>query len=83
MNPNPICEQECRFQMGMSTTTLMYYAPIYDKHGNNLNPDGNITTTQIHCRVCGKSWVGSTKLGATTYVEIPKGNQDADKTIPI
>ena len=71
MNPNPACEQDCRFQMGMSSTTCAYYAPVYDKHGNNLNPDGNTTTTQIHCKVCGKSWIGSTKLGSTTYIEIP------------
>lgn len=72
MNPNPNCELDCRFQIGMSSTTLAYFAPIYDKHGNNVNPDRNTTTTQIHCNVCGKSWIGSTRLDSTTYTEIPK-----------
>jgi hypothetical protein len=72
MNPNPACEQDCRFHIGMSATTCAYYAPVYDKNGKNLNPDGNTTTTQIHCSVCNKSWVGTTRFGATTYIEIPK-----------
>jgi hypothetical protein len=59
------CDKECRFDVGMSTTTLAYYAPVYDKNGVNLNQDGNTSTTHYHCRVCGKSWMTQTKLGKT------------------
>ena len=40
-HPNPDCDRHCKFVYGYSVTTSMYYNPVYDKHGNNLNPDGN------------------------------------------
>jgi hypothetical protein len=73
MNPNPNCELDCRFQRNASMTTDMYYQPVYDKHGNNLNPDGNTTSTTIHCSVCGKNWSASTRYGETTYKENENG----------
>lgn len=70
-NPNPDCKEDCRFtQCGPATTTAMYFAPVYDKHGNNLNPDGNITTQQIRCTVCGKTWQSATQHGKTRYTEL-------------
>lgn len=75
--PDPSCTNECRFTLGVSITTAMYYPPVYDKHGNNLNPDMNTTTCDVSCSVCGRSWVSSTVLGKTDYREIKK-----DCTIP-
>lgn len=69
-NPNPNCEEECRFHYGMSMTTAMYYEPVYDKHGNNLNPDGNITSGDVSCSVCGKKWYYSTRYGITDFKEM-------------
>ena len=69
-NPNPSCEKECIFRGSMSTTTAMYYEPIYDKNGKNLNPDGNITTTKVSCAVCHRQWVSSTQYGETKYTEL-------------
>ena len=69
-NPNPGCEKECVFRGAMSTTTAMYFEPMYDKNGNNLNPDGNITTTNVSCAVCNRQWVSSTRYGETTHTEI-------------
>ena len=70
-NPNPDCKEDCCFaECGSATTTAAYYAPVYDKHGNNLNPDGNITTRNITCGVCGKMWTSSTQYGQTQYTEI-------------
>ena len=69
-NPNPSCEKECIFRGSMSTTTAMYYEPIYDKNGNNLNPDGNITTTKVSCALCHRQWVSSTQYGETKYTEL-------------
>lgn len=70
MNPNPNCEGECRFQFGMGMTTCMYYPPVYDKHGNNTNPDGNITSGLVSCNVCDKQWGYSTRHGETTFSEV-------------
>lgn len=68
-NPNPGCEGECRFQYGPSMTTAMYFPPTYDKHGNNLNPDGNITSAEVVCYTCGKKWFSRTKYGKTEFTE--------------
>ena len=53
------CPKGCRpvrLTPGMSTTTAMYFPPIYDEHGRNINPDRNTTTTEWHCGVCGHAW---------------------------
>lgn len=73
------CDKNCRFhQLGASTMTAMYFAPVYDKDGNNLNPDGNIRTTSYHCVECGKSWRVSDQKGQSTITllteEISKPN---------
>ena len=58
------CDKNCKFQQsGPSTMTAMYFAPVYDKEGNNLNPDGNTMTSSYHCTECGKSWRVSERLG--------------------
>lgn len=70
MNPNPNCENECRFRVVGSVTTCVYYEPVYDKHGNNLNPDGNSTFGQIHCHVCSRKWEYCTRRGKTEFSEV-------------
>lgn len=70
MNPNPTCEKDCRFYYGVSMTTAMYYTPVFDKHGNNLNPDGNTTTSEVSCSVCGRKWVSKSQFGNTAFNEI-------------
>lgn len=70
MNPNPTCQNECRFHFGVSMTTAAYYPPVYDKHGNNINPDRNVTSGSVTCGVCNKEWMYSTQLGETTFKEI-------------
>ena len=70
-SPNPTCQNDCRFStQGFSTTTAMYFDPIYDKKGNNLNPDGNITSGTIACSICNRQWVAKTQYGETLYKEI-------------
>lgn len=56
---------KCRIQKSFSTTTMVYYPPIYDGHGNNLNPDRNTTTTEMKCWACGKEWVERSGGGKT------------------
>lgn len=70
MNPNPTCENDCRFHYGMSMTTAMYFPPVYDKHGNNLNPDGNYTSSTVKCATCSKEWTSSTQHGKTDFKEV-------------
>lgn len=74
-NPNPTCQNEnCRFHYGMSMTTSMYFPPVFDKNGNNINPDGNITSGSVSCSVCAKAWTYSTQFDKTTYQEIDNAN---------
>lgn len=71
---NPECEREdCRFQQtSPGMTTCMYYPPIYDKYGNNTNPDMNITTYNIKCSVCEKEFHAREQAGNTTYTSVEK-----------
>lgn len=70
MNPNPGCEGECRFHVRGGVTTCMYFPPVYDKHGNNTNPDGNITSGDVGCSVCNRRWGYATQYGKTTFNEV-------------
>ena len=60
------CDDDCRFDMGHSTRTLIGYKPLYDKEGVNLNPDRNITTTKVYCTVCKKMYIVKEQLGEYT-----------------
>lgn len=66
-NPDPTCEKDCRFSYGPTVTTAMYYPPVFDKHSNNLNPDGNTSFNEVSCYACKKSWYATTKYGETTF----------------
>lgn len=46
---------ESYYMENYSTTTAMYYPPIY-KDGVNINPDRNKTTTHCTCMNCGKEF---------------------------
>lgn len=48
----PHCNQS-HYRMGITTTTLVYYPPIY-KDGININPDKNEYRTRCECLHCGK-----------------------------
>lgn len=70
LNPDPTCKKDCRFSYGMSMTTLLYYHPIFDKHGNNVNPDGNTTSGEVSCSVCERKWSYSTRFNQTDFKEM-------------
>ena len=59
---------KCRFREGVSTTTLMYFEPIYDRQGNNLNPDRNWSENTITCSACNRSWLVRSN-GAETKIK--------------
>lgn len=72
-NPNPQCpKDDCLFiQDGPSFTTAMYCNPVYDKHGNMVSKDYNISTCDVKCLKCEKRWISRTQAGETTYEEVP------------
>ena len=72
-NPNPDCEQDCRFAFGPTTITDMYFPPIYDKNGNNTNPDCNTASGTVSCYTCNKIWSYTRQYGEpTAYTEVVK-----------
>lgn len=50
----PYCG-ESYYMENYSTTTAMYYPPIW-KNGVNVNPDRNATTTYCTCMNCGNNF---------------------------
>ena len=74
LNPNRACDRkDCKFVYGATITTAMYFTPVYDKEGNNINPDGNITTGEVKCLTCNRAWTSSTQYDKTTFTEIENG----------
>lgn len=73
-NPDPSCNKECRFSCSPSLTTAMYYHPIYDKNGVNVNPDMNISSREVSCLVCHRSWYETSRNGETTFKLIERNS---------
>ena len=48
----PKCNSIGPLNQGASMTTTVYYPPVWE-NGVNINPDGNITTTEFICEKCG------------------------------
>ena len=48
----PKCNSIGPLNQGASMTTSVYYPPVWE-NGVNINPDGNITTTEFICEKCG------------------------------
>lgn len=69
--PNEECEREdCIFVVKTEMTTCMYFQPIYDKNGNNINPDGNTTSGEMVCSTCNKKWFYKKQYGKYSYEQI-------------
>ena len=63
------CDKTCAIQFNYGMTTAMYFPPIYNKFGVNINPDGNKTTGWCMCTTCTKQWNYTTQYGNTTFEE--------------
>lgn len=48
------CENDCKFIVRGSSTTLMSWSYVYDKFGNRSGSDPNILTKEYQCIVCKK-----------------------------
>jgi hypothetical protein len=69
--PNPNCPRnDCRYIVGVEMTTAMYYQPVYNKHGQNVNPDGNVTSGEMTCSACQNKWKYKTQYGKTNYQKV-------------
>lgn len=58
---------DCEVIESGNLSTMVHYPPIFDKQGNNTNPDRNITTVVKRCKSCGKTWNESYENGTRTY----------------
>lgn len=47
---------ECQFVHSTVSSTLMYFQPIFNRKGQNINPDRNTKSYDISCQKCGKIW---------------------------
>ena len=66
-NPNPTCENECRFVFDPERVKIQaVFPPEYDKHGNNLNPDVGPVQGTVKCYTCNKTWSYTRKYGEPT-----------------
>lgn len=70
MIPDPSCTGLCRYKLDRSVTTAMFYTPIYDKTGTNVNHDKNTTLSTITCVTCARSWLTKQQGSTTTCQEI-------------
>lgn len=62
--------EDCRISMdSCGWTTLIGWAPVYDKSGKQLNHDPNKTNTGARCSACCKSWAVTTQAGETPKIK--------------
>ena len=52
------CPQEdCIIRFGGMSRTMLAWRPSYDKKGNMSGLDPNVTTTEVFCDTCKKTWI--------------------------
>lgn len=52
----PFCKVLTSRTGGATYTTSMYFTPVYDEHGNNINPDRNRATKDWRCFACDRQY---------------------------
>ena len=62
------CDDGCSFQCGPTMRTLLGYTPVYDKDGNNINPDRNTSSTPLECVKCHRTFSVVTRYGEETKI---------------
>ncbi len=67
----------CRVSYGGSATTLMGFTQEYDKKGNPLHRDPNITTSNFGCSTCGRQWKVKSRDGEPDQIETVLEPSDA------
>lgn len=64
----PYCGKS-HYTEGCGFSTSVYFPPVY-KNGKNINPDGNITTSEAHCLECGKDFIIEVQYGKAKVSKI-------------
>ena len=65
----PKCKKPTKRLKGLSITTAVYYPPIYDENGVNINTDANYTTTEYICLECNTSYSATYQFGSMVKVQ--------------
>lgn len=60
---------------GMSISTCTYFGPIYNKKGENINPDRNTTTFNYTCTECKNLFIIIGNYTDGFYYDIPIGDE--------
>lgn len=74
----PYCKKPTKQKIGFAMTTSLYYPPIIDTEGNNVNPDGNITTETRHCIECNREFQVRAQYGQIIEIENVDRKSDND-----
>jgi hypothetical protein len=61
--------EDCRVELGASTSTCMGWSETYNKYGNRSDVDPNITSQSLRCLTCGARWIARTQYGKTKITE--------------
>lgn len=67
--PDKDCQGNCRYTIESETTTLVAYTPVYDKNGDNINPDPNNISGKMFCSTCNRLWSYKKQYGKYFYEE--------------
>ena len=61
---------DCRFTITDTFRTAGYTAPVFDKYGNDITVDLNISTGKLSCSSCERKWKFTNTYDHTHYEEI-------------
>lgn len=59
--------KECVFSHWSSSSTCLGWTPKFNRDGEMINDNPNITTTRMSCNICGKYWDAKTSYNDTTF----------------
>lgn len=73
------CERDdCAISASEGMSTLVYYVPIYNKHGENINPDMNTKSGSGLCNKCKRQWIYKTVRNETTVTEVTRDGSNTN-----
>ena len=64
----PHCNQPTKRTSGTIMMTALYFPPVYDENGVNINPDRNTQTSSWHCEACDNAyWIKGNHADGFNY----------------
>lgn len=71
----PYCKKPTKRTGGGGSVTCMYFEPVYDKNGVNINPDRNTRKSWWECLECKKGYgTSGNYTDGFTYINLNNGN---------